>query len=711
MVSEVTTLNGSKSSTRELNRSLRSVVSALKVGEPARVTIEEPSGRHHIAAGLTGLLSIDVNGAVGYFTGTMIDGPELTISGNAGWFLGDNMTKGTICVSGHAGNGAGQGIYGGKIVVKGDAGDRVGALMKGGTIIVGGDTGIMTGLYMMGGEAVILGRLGDYAGESIMGGKIFFSGESPELGKNAKVEPATPAEMTHVAALLAGTGLRNPGTLSKIVPENPRYFVKAERGVMNVRRERVRHMVIIDHGACRVCGACEKVCPQGVFRRVKPDYMAPANDLECVGCEVCVEHCASRAIRVVPVQEVPKQNWSRRDIDDLQLKASKGRTPVRGMGAWRKFPHFDDLVFLCAQNSRPPIDHYREPCSTEVVLGARYAERPLRLKAPIIIGAMSFGAVSRETKLAVARAATKVGIATNTGEGGMLKDEREAASTLIAQYASGRFGVSAAYLQLADAVEIKIGQGAKGGQGGLLMGEKVTEEVAQVRGISLGADAVSPARHLDIVGPEDLKMKIEQLREITDWKVPIAVKYSAGRASDDAKIAAKAGADIIVIDGKQGGTGAAPDIVIEHAGLPTLPALVEAERGLRESGMRDEVNLVISGAIRNGADIAKALALGADAVAISTGTLIAMGCRMCGLCSTGRCPRGIATQDPALRRRLMVDDAAQRVENYLNATIEELEMFTQLSGKTSTGNLDQDDLRALTTDAAAITGVKLVGTD
>ncbi|MEN3062168.1 MAG: glutamate synthase-related protein [Candidatus Methanosuratincola petrocarbonis] len=311
--------------------------------------------------------------------------------------------------------------------------------------------------------------------------------------------------------------------------------------------------------------------------------------------------------------------------------------------------------------------------------------------------------------LAVARATSRVGIPTNTGEGGMLPEEREAASILIAQYASGRFGVSAEYLRSADAVEIKIGQGAKGGQGGLLMGEKVTEEVAKVRGLPPGSDAISPARHLDIVGPEDLKMKIEQLREITDWKVPIIVKYSAGRVGDDVKIAAKAGADVIVIDGKQGGTGAAPDIVIEHAGLPTLPALVEAERSLRELGVKDKVSLVISGGIRNGADIAKALALGADAVAISTGVLIAMGCRTCGLCSTGRCPRGITTQDPVLRKRLKVEEMAARVENYLRAIIEELKMFTQLSGKTSVRSLEKDDLRAITADAAAITGVKLVG--
>lgn len=172
---------------------------------------------------------------------------------------------------------------------------------------------------------------------------------------------------------------------------------------------------------------------------------------------------------------------------------------MRGRGAWKRFPYFDDLVILCAQTSRPPIDHYREPCSTEVVLGGRFAEKPLRLKAPIIIGAMSFGAISKEAKIAVAKAASKLGIAVNTGEGGMLPEERREATILIAQYASGRFGVSAAYLQSSDAVEIKIWQGAKAGQGGLLMGEKVNEDIAMIRGIPRGTDAVSPARHLSLI--------------------------------------------------------------------------------------------------------------------------------------------------------------------------------------------------------------------
>ncbi|RWX72765.1 MAG: Glutamate synthase [NADPH] large chain [Candidatus Methanosuratincola subterraneus] len=696
-------IDASRMSVRELNLALKGVTD----GE--HILIENPKGMHHIAAGLGSRCTVEIEGSVGYFAGTMINGPVIRIRGNAGWFLGDNITAGEIVVEGHSGNGTGQGLYGGRLVVKGDCGDRVGALMKNGLVVVGGDSGIMTGLYMMGGEIIALGRLGDNAGESMVGGKIFFSGPEPALGKNAKVEDASDAELENVERILRDYGLAAP-KMRKIVPENPRYFRRSEGSIWNVRRERNRYRVEIDHGACEVCGVCARVCPQQVFKEVKQGYMAPINDFECVGCETCVEYCRQRAVRVYPVQETGKSTWSRREIDEIQIKAAIGRAPVRGMGAWKRFPHFDDLVFLCAQNSRPPIDHYREPCETEIVLGKGRAERPLRAAAPILVGAMSFGAMSKEAKLAVVMATSRVGIPTNTGEGGMLPEERGLASILIAQYASGRFGVSAEYLRSADAVEIKIGQGAKGGQGGLLMGEKVTEEVAKVRGLPPGSDAISPARHLDIVGPEDLKMKIEQLREITDWKVPIIVKYSAGRVGDDVKIAAKAGADVVVIDGKQGGTGAAPDIVIEHAGLPTLPALVEAERSLRELGMKDKVSLVVSGGIRNGADIAKAIALGADAVAISTGVLVAMGCRTCGLCSTGRCPRGITTQDPVLRKRLKVEEMAARVENYLRAIIEELKMFTQLSGKTSIRSLEKDDLRAITTDAAAITGVKLVGT-
>lgn len=401
--------------------------------------------------------------------------------------------------------------------------------------------------------------------------------------------------------------------------------------------------------------------------------------------------------------------WSREKLAYIQKAASSGQVPVRGTGARRSVPSFDDLVVMCAQVSRPPIDHYREPCATNVEIGTRFAEKPLKLDIPILIGAISFGAVSKETKIALAKAATEVGTAVNTGEGGMLPDERKAAKKLIVQYASGRFGVSAEYLQNSDAIEIKIGQGAKAGQGGLLLAEKVTEEITKIRGVPEGVDLVSPARHMDIVGPEDLKMKIQQLREITDLQVPIIVKFSPGRIHEDVKIAAKAGADAITIDGMQGGTGASPEVVLEHAGLPTLAAVVMADKALNQIGLRDDVDLIVSGGITSGADVAKAMALGADAVAVSTAPLIALGCTMCGLCNTGKCPVGIATQARELRNKLQVEEGAKKVANIFRVFTEEASMLAMVAGKTSISNLESEDLRALTGDVSRITGIKMAG--
>lgn len=462
---------------------------------------------------------------------------------------------------------------------------------------------------------------------------------------------------------------------------------------------------------CTGCGICTRICPTGAIKMIEVDgRKVPHVDIEkCAFCEACMVFCPVNAIIVE--RTGGSTTWTSEKLSSIKRKSTTGEVPVRGTSAWRHLPSFDDLVIMCAQVSRPPIDHYREPCETKVVLGARYAEKPLKLDIPIYIGAISFGAVSKETKIALAKGAAKVGSAVNTGEGGMLPEERKFSKKLIAQYASGRFGVSAKYLQSADAIELKIGQGAKAGQGGLLMAEKVVGDITKVRGIPEGTDLISPARHMDIIGPEDLKMKIQQLREITDWKVPIIVKYAPGRIREDVKIAAKAGADIVLVDGMQAGTGASPDVVLEHAGLPTLAATVIANGALEEIGLRDEVNLVISGGITSGADVAKALALGADAVAISTAALVALGCRVCGICNTGRCPYGIATQDPKLRKRLDVERGAEKVANLLQAFAEEASMLAMLAGKTSLFNLEKEDLRALTLDASKITGVKLVGID
>jgi glutamate synthase domain-containing protein 2 len=469
--------------------------------------------------------------------------------------------------------------------------------------------------------------------------------------------------------------------------------------------------ITIDRERCINCLRCVRWCPTGALQ--EEDKMpVVASQTSCVGCGNCVDICPAAAIQVAGTSDLEDRGiWSRSIVHEIWQKAESGEYIVRGTGATRPVPHFDEFVILPAQTSRPPIDKYREPCNTRVVIGDRYAEEPLVLETPIIAAAMSFGAISLEAKVAIAMGTAMAGTATNTGEGGMHPEERKHAKLLIAQYASGRFGVSAKYLNDADGIEIKIGQGAKAGMGGHLLGEKVTEEIALIRGIPPGTDALSPARHMDIIGPEDLAMKIEQLREITDWRIPVAVKYSAGRVSDDVKIAAKAGADIIVVDGMQGGTGATPDVVANHAGVPTIAAIVQADQALKEIGLRDKVSLVAAGGIRTGADIAKAIALGADAVQIGTGFLIALGCTVCRQCHLGRCPKGIATQDPKLRRRLDAEKGGIKVYNYIKAMTEELKILTQQAGKTDVRNLEMEDLRALSINASAITGVKLAGWD
>ncbi len=700
------TIDARELTSREINKRIKEAIAeGIK-----RIRIVNPMAKHYIAAGIESDVEILIEGSAGYFLGTMINGVKIELTGNAGWYAGDNVTSGEIVIHGDAGNGAGQYMYGGIVVVKGEAGDRVGALMKGGTVIVNKYSGIMTGLYMMGGRIVVLGDVDEGAGEMIIGGKIVVGGGIKGTGKNAKVREASEAEVKEINKIVERYGLKGKDSYYVIEPISPRPVYKPPSTKVKLKRLIPKYRVEIKYDICIGCGTCARFCPKGVIKMVgkKP---VPANEAECVGCYTCVNYCPTDAIVVYSVLDrANRGGFSGELINYIREEAQIGKPPVIGMGPINpNFPSFDELTIIAAQTSRPPIDSYREPCDTEVILGNRYAENPLKLKAPIIIGAMSYGALSKEAKIALAKAAGEVGIAANTGEGGMLPEERKLAKALIVQYASGRFGVSASYLKSADAIEIKIGQGAKPGMGGLLLGEKVTDEIASMRGIVKGTDAISPARHLDIVGPEDLKMKIEQLREITDWKIPIIVKYAAGRVADDVKIAAKAGADIIVVDGKPSGTAASPYIVTEQTGYATMAAIVEAHRALKEIGLRDKVSLVAAGGIRTGADAAKALALGADAVVLSSALLVAMGCTQCGLCHTGKCPAGLATQDPMLRRRLNIDRAAEQIKNFLKAFINEMCTFAQLAGKSKLRNLEKEDLRALTWRASLMTGVKIMG--
>ncbi|MDI3327605.1 MAG: FMN-binding glutamate synthase family protein [Alicyclobacillaceae bacterium] len=419
--------------------------------------------------------------------------------------------------------------------------------------------------------------------------------------------------------------------------------------------------------------------------------------------------------------------WRPEVIEDIQVKAALGRYRIRGFGTMRRVPSFEDLVFLPAGLTRVPLEGYRERCETRTVIGTRFAKEPLILSAPVLISGMSFGALSRNAKIALAKAATRVGISTTTGDGGMTDFEREYSEKLIVQVLPSRYGLDPRHLRSAEGVEIVVGQGAKPGTGGLLLGQKMSSAVARMRDLPEGVDQRSAVRHPDWIGPDDLGIKIEELRCVTEGRVPVIVKLGATRVYEDVKLAIKAGADAVLVDGMEGGTAASPDPLMDHTGIPTLAAVTEARRAIRDMGVEGEVQLIIAGGIRNGVDVAKALALGADAAAIGTAALIALNCNRpiyaddyraigaepyaCRHCHTGLCPVGIATQEPELEARLDPEEGADRVANFLFSMIQEIQLFARACGKSNVHNLDKEDLRALTVEAAAMAKVPLAGTE
>ncbi|MDE3737813.1 FMN-binding glutamate synthase family protein [Pseudomonas sp. BN415] len=418
--------------------------------------------------------------------------------------------------------------------------------------------------------------------------------------------------------------------------------------------------------------------------------------------------------------------FDRLTIQEIQRAAETGIYDIRGGGTKRKLPHFDDLLLLGASVSRYPLEGYREKCGTDVVLGTRFAKKPIHLKIPVTIAGMSFGALSANAKEALGRGASIAGTSTTTGDGGMTPEERGQSQHLVYQYLPSRYGMNPDDLRKADAIEIVLGQGAKPGGGGMLLGMKVTERVAGMRTLPIGVDQRSACRHPDWTGPDDLAIKIAELREITDWEKPIYVKIGASRPYYDVKLAVKAGADVIVLDGMQGGTAATQEVFIEHVGIPILPAIPQAVQALQEMGMHRKVQLIVSGGIRNGADVAKAMALGADAVAIGTAALVALGdnhprldeeLKKIGSAAgyyddwqNGRDPAGITTQDPELSKRLDPVEAGRRLANYLRVLVLEAQTMARACGKSHLHNLDPEDLVALTVEAAAMARVPLAGT-
>ena len=414
-------------------------------------------------------------------------------------------------------------------------------------------------------------------------------------------------------------------------------------------------------------------------------------------------------------------------LAEIRRAAATGIYDIRGGGAKRHLPHFDDLLFLGASISRYPLEGYREKCGTNVVLGARHAKKPIEIKIPVTITGMSFGSLSAQAKEALGRGASMVGTSTTTGDGGMTAEERGHSSILVYQYLPSRYGMNPDDLRRADAIEVVVGQGAKPGGGGMLLGQKISARVAAMRVLPEGIDQRSACRHPDWTGPDDLEIKIEELRELTDWEKPIYVKVGASRPYYDTALSVKAGADVMVLDGMQGGKAATQEVFIENVGIPTLAAIRPAVQALQDLGMHRKVQLIVSGGIRNGADVAKALALGADAVSIGTAALVALGdndpvyeaeYKAMGTLpgayddwQDGRDPAGITTQDPALAARLDPVLGGRRIANFLSVLTLEAQTIARACGKSHLHNLEPEDLVALTVESAAMAGVPLAGTN
>lgn len=398
-------------------------------------------------------------------------------------------------------------------------------------------------------------------------------------------------------------------------------------------------------------------------------------------------------------------NWDIRTVRMIKAMAETGEPFCEGKGTTRTFLNMDDLIFRPAVIAKIPLSEMIE-VTTELVLG-KTAQQPVILKTPILNAAMSYGALSKEAKMALALASSQAGTIANTGEGGMLDEERELAQYLTLQYAPGRFGVTKERLVLADMVEIKLAQGAHPGTGARLPAANVSVDIAGARRIPIGEAACSPAAHADIRGGAELSEKIFELRELTQGK-PVAVKIAGGHLEEDLKtiFTQEYIPDVLVIDGGEGGTGAASVTMKDHVGLPLVYALPRVADFLRQEELFHRVTLIAAGGLRHSGDVAKALALGAEGVYMGGALKIALGCTYLRQCHLGNCPHGIATQDKKLRKRLDVEQGAARIARFIKAATEEVQSVARSCGRDSVHDLDRTDLAALNAELARITGVE-----
>lgn len=606
------------------------------------IEIINPDAKHYIGVGLTNPIRVTIRGSAGYFCAGLSDGPYVEVENNVSWGVGDNMLAGAIVVGGNAGAIAGEALRGGEIVIRGNMGSRAGQVMKKGTLCCAGNSSFMAGYMMYGGRMIILGNSGEKVGEDMAGGEIFVGGDVESLGNDAEMVAPTTADVASIREFLERYGLTFEGTFKKIV-------CAGRQLTFSTPEPRLRNM------------------PYTRFAGSKADF------------------------------------WNAKVVEDIRVKAVIGRYRIRGYGAARHVPHLTDLAFRKDLSGAGSDPQRLVRVNLRTFIGGKHGGRALDLRMPVMIAPMSYGALSPSMKRALGIASRLSGISENTGEGGMYSYERAEAQQLIAQCLSGRFGWNIHDMKRADGLELYISQGAKPGLGGQLMASKLTEEIAAMRGIPAGMDLRSPSRHPDVLGGDDLIMKIQEFREAVGWRLPVSIKLGAGRTRDDVKIALKDGLDFVELDGLQGGTGAAGSEVLEYVGIPTIAALMEALDGLAEIGAQGKLPIVLMGGIQNGVDAAKAIALGADAVGLGTAMLIAGGCISCMQCSVGDCVAGMATQNPEHVARFDIEKRAQAMHRYLESIRWQLAAITAGLGYSDVHQLSRDDLVALTPEAAAMT--------
>jgi glutamate synthase domain-containing protein 2 len=484
------------------------------------------------------------------------------------------------------------------------------------------------------------------------------------------------------------------------------------------------YLVERDEKRCIRCKVCVNQCTYETHSYDAEDDVIRSKDENCVNCQRCVTFCPTHAItiRKNPNVNTENANWTLGAIRDVKKQAETGGVILTGMGCDKPhFTYWDRLLLNASQVTNPSIDPLREPMEIRTYLGAKpdnvemelengsvvlktKLTPQLRLDTPILFSAMSYGAISLNVHEALARAATECRTYFNTGEGGLDKSLYKYGDHAIVQVASGRFGVHPKYLNAGAAVEIKIGQGAKPGIGGHLPGEKVTPDVAKTRMIPTGTDALSPAPQHDIYSIEDLRQLIYALKEATDYAKPISVKIAAvHNAPAIASGMVRAGADIIALDGVRGATGAAPKVIRDNVGIPIELAIAQVDQRLREEGIRNKASVIAAGGIRSSADVIKAIALGADAVYIGTAALVAVGCTVCQKCYTGKCPWGIATNDPWIAKRVNPDIATERLVNLLRGwSLEITDMM---------GGMGINAIESLRGNRLALRGVGLTDTE